>query len=374
MPVESSLYPVEPSYILLDPGAANTTVSLGTSSVSANISVVASNTAQLVKNPQFYSNPDYWYCYPGSYLSCYWLPSDTGSVGGVAEINGTIPALDYDQALIYQPIVVPNSPIVSAYLYVTVRYALASRVLTDWFVGLYDPSTGNFYSYTYYTTPSSYTTYVIDVSNVIEPGKTYYVVVGVEGLVLSFSGSGSIDFRVDSVYLNITTLYYTFSNTVLGINATSSSSPTVYARLAIDSASLDPGLNATLRLINVSGATTTSIVIVNGSIESADTDWIELSPVQTGYSSGYLQLNVSKQSLVNSTLQLYLEICTGGAGSGACAYYPLQIIIDPLNTRGHGASHVLGNVVALERTDKDRARLIATAIRQGALMRVRGSS
>ena len=327
-PLSTSLYPSQPSYILLNPETLNTTVSLGPSLASANATITASNYTQLVKNPQFYNNPDYWYCSPGSYLSCYWLASDTGAVGGVASIAGTIPALSYDSALIYQEVSVPNVPIESAYMYVTIRYAADSVYLTYWFVGIYDPATSNTYvSYGYYT-PTTYTTYLVNLTGYVQPGKTYYVFVGVEGLTLF--NSGSIDFRIDSVYFTVTTQYYVFSNTVLGINATTSSSPPVYSRLVLSSATIEPGLNASISLVNVSSAKSTAITITNGVVETQATSWIELAPTVSGYSSGYIYVNVSKPSQANSTLLLYLETCSGSSpGMGACTYYPVQLVIDP---------------------------------------------
>ena len=327
-PLSAELYLSQPSYVLLDPGSLDTAVSLGPSLASANVTITASNYTQLVKNPQFYSNPDYWYCSPGSYLSCYWLASDTGAVGGVVSIYGTIPALSYDSALIYQEVSVPNAPIVSAYIYVTIRYAVNSVDLTYWFAGIYDPATGNIYVAYNYTNPSTYTTYPVNLTGYVQPGKTYYVFVGVWGAAL-FS-SGSLDFRIDSVYFTVTTQYYVFSNTVLGINATTASSPPVYSRLVLSSASIEPGLNATISLVNVSSVKSTAITITNGVVETQATSWIELAPTISGYSSGYIYVNVSKPSQVNSTLLLYLEICSGSSpGTGACTYYPVQLIIDP---------------------------------------------
>ncbi len=327
-PLLAMLYPSQPSYVLLDPGSLNTTVSLGPSLASANVTITASNYTQLVKNPQFYSNPDYWYCSPGNYLSCYWLASDTGAVGGVVSIYGTIPALSYDSALIYQEVSVPNAPIESAYIYVTIRYATDSVYLTYWFAGIYDPATGNIYVAYNYTNPSTYTTYLVNLTGYVQPGKTYYVIVGVEGLTLL--NSGSIDFRIDSAYFIVTTPYYVFSNTVLGVNATTSLSPPVYSRLILSSASIEPGLNATISLVNVSSVKSTAITITNGVVETQATSWIELAPTISGYSSGYIYVNVSKLSQVNSTLLLYLEICSGSSpGMGACTYYPVQLVIDP---------------------------------------------
>jgi len=327
-PLLPRLNPSEPSYVLLNPGSLNTTVSLGPSLVSANVTLTASNYAQLVKNPQFYSSPDYWYCSPGSYLSCYWLASDTGAVGGVASISGTIPSLSYDSALIYQEVSVPNAPIESAYIYVTIRYAADSVYLTYWFAGIYDPATGNIYGSYSSDTPTSYTTYLVNLTGYVQPGKTYYIIVGVWGLALL--GSGSIDFRIDSVYFTVTTQYYVFSNTVLGVNATSSSSPQVYSRLVLSSASIEPGLNATIVLVNMSSVKSTAITITNGVAETGTTSWIELAPAVPGYTSGYIYVNVSKPSQVNSTLLLYLETCSGSSpGTGACTYYPVQLVIDP---------------------------------------------
>jgi len=331
-PVSIVVAPSAPAYVFQPVPGSSVSVSLGPNGTSASVAVNASNTAQLLTNPDFYSSPDYWYCSPGQSISCYWAPSDTGSSGGVVVLYGSASGLLVrDSAFIVQNVTVPDAPLASATLVVVSR-DLSSSGLVIHLVEILDASTGQTVYTSIISPGSTYTATSLDVTNYLSPGKTYTIAVGVAVVGL---GGFSVDYRVDSVYLYVQTSTYTFSGSVLAVNATSASSPRAVARLVLDTASsaIDQGLNATIYLVNESLAETKPITIVNGAALNTSTDTVLLSPPPPGYSSAHVRLEVSKQSATNSTLHLLLEICPS---AGACSYYPLEIVIDP---SGRGAAH-----------------------------------
>ena len=82
-------------------------------------------------------------------------------------------------------------------------------------------------------------------------------------------------------------------------------------------------------LRNVYGESNTSIVFINGEPVSTSTGWTELPPSTGSYPSGDIYVSVSKPDQTNSTIDLVMETCYSPTG-GACVYYPITIIIDPI--------------------------------------------
>ncbi len=281
--------------------------------------IEAGNQAQLLVNPDFYDNPSGWFCSPGSYLDCSRLPGDSGSSGGVASISGSIQLFNRDTAFILQEVTIPSGvTITSAVVEARLRLESGVSLLANWIVGIYDPATSNFYYY-YGMPDASYTIYILDFTTVVSPGSTYYVMVGLDaqglfGLVY--------DLRVDWVYLNITTSEYTFSNSILALDARQD----VYAWLQVES--LSGVFNAEIRISNM---TTVSdpIVIDAGTLINRDTSVIRLSIPPSGYYSGYIDLDVAKASPGIHTVDLTLSYCTIETLQGACVSYPLRLEIDP---------------------------------------------
>lgn len=328
-PMPVSVEPVNPAHVLLDPGTPGVTATLGTSNTSAQVLVVAGNQLQLLQNPDFYSDPNYWYCSPGNYLSCYWLGSDTGASGGVVELGGTMPADgSSDIVVLYQPVTIPPTAeqvVISARLRLATSRLIASY---QYYVGLYDPDTGNFYGTSGYTLPYTYTTVSADLTGLVEPGKTYYALVALSASSISFwlpIVQATIYVNVDSVYLYVSTSSYTFSGVVLEVNG----SATAYGRLVLVSASAQDDLSANITLSNTTTSAPGQITITNGATVSNDTGWIPLGPPPQGYTSGSISLSAVKGSAANSTLLLDLELCYGGPGLGACVHYPVELVIDP---------------------------------------------
>ncbi len=330
-PTSATLSFVEPGLVL---GAVNSTqssASIGPAGASANVTVVASNTSQLVSNPDFYSSPDYWYCSPGQSLSCYWIPSDTGASGGVAVIYGTLSAGESDSAFIYQPVTMPNASIASITMAVRARIA-SQPILVNWIVyvmGLYDPDTQQYVAYQTFTPTITYQTFTLSINpSSVTPGKQYLVVVGVAVDMSSIVLINTEDFRIDSVTLTVSTETATFSGNVLGLNATEG---VFYARLVLVGLNASGSLNASITIANLTGYSSTPITISGGEALSGATSFVELNSASNvpGYYTGWVRVEASKGQAGNSTLYLYLEACTAPGGAGACSYYPLEIVIDP---------------------------------------------
>lgn len=142
-PSSLSLSPAKPPLVFLDPRVGGVAVSLDSTRTYASVLVAASNRAQLVENPDLYSGPDYWYCSPGAYLSCYWLPSDLRASGGVGQVYGRVPASTSDYAFLVQEVAMPPSAIASINLTLTHRLARRPPLSSTYYVvGLWDPAAG----------------------------------------------------------------------------------------------------------------------------------------------------------------------------------------------------------------------------------------
>lgn len=291
-----------------------------------------SDISQIVNNPDFFTGPDNWLCASTTpNLSCYWIPSDVGASGGVAEIYGYLSntgSFSIYGAYMVTNVTFPDTTISSISLQVTSGY-WSEAGITFYVAGLYDPSTNNtVWSRTLNPTAYTYTTQYLSVpTSSITPGKTYELYVGLSVLLLWFSGGGTVDYRIDSVYLYVTTSDYVFSGAAIDINNTDVN--TYYAHLTLDSSSLDPSLNANISLTSMYGYSSTPIVIVNGSVVQDETSEISLYASQEGYTSGYVNVNAKKSNNTNSTIQLSFTYCTGPNETGVCVSYPLKLVLDP---------------------------------------------
>ncbi len=331
-PITSTLTPVQPPVQYLDPDSTQVVTDISLTRTNATSIIFMSNVSQIVNNPDFFTGPDNWFCASTtSNLSCYWLPSDIGASGGVAEIYGylsSIGSISIYRAYMFTNVTFPDSTISSISLQVTSGY-WSEAGITFYVAGLYDPSSSTtVWSQTLSPTAFTYTTQYLSVpASSVTPGKTYELYIGLTVYLFWFSGGGTVDYRIDSVYLYVTTSDYVFSGAAIDINNTDVN--TYYAHLTLDSANLDPSLNVNISLINMYGYSSTPIVIVNGSVVQDETSEISLYASQEGYTSGYVEVNANKSNNTNSTILLSFTYCTGPNETGVCVSYPLKLVLDP---------------------------------------------
>ncbi len=320
-PLKTSLNPISPPVVINYPATSGVSVNIGSNNTSANVSVQMSKTIQLIQNPDFYSNPDYWYCVPGNYLSCYWISSDIGASGGVASISGFV--FFGDQAYIIQEIYMPLGSIQNIVMEARIRTAFPSPFVYYIF-GLYDPDTRTWVANASGNPGRAYGNYslTVDPTN-IQPGKRYWVM---EGAIISTSWI--VDIRYDRITLTVTTSQYTFSNIILSINNTDTKN--YYAKLFLVNVSGTVGdLSANISLENINGVTSTPISIIKGSVISTTTSTILLPPGVAGYNSMWIRISAISSTKVNTTMNLLLIYC--GESEGVCVYYSINLNIDPDN-------------------------------------------
>lgn len=321
-----------PPLYFLPPDTANVYTSISPTGTSANVTIVGSNTVEIVENPDFYNGPDYWYFSSNGTngnFSASWIPSDTGSSGGVVSITDNVngPAFDV-YGVIWQSVTFPSAPINQVTIIVRSRLAAESGfMLSTYVVGLYDLNTGTtIWSDTFSPSPS-YNTFLFNVpSATIVPGNTYLFYVGAY-VLFSFSDI-TIDLRIDNASIVVETAEYTFSGTAIEANVTDTSKP-YYVRLVLKSYNTNPDLSAEIYLRNFTLHTSTPITVSGGAPVSTSTSWIKVSTPPPGYSAVRVLVEFTKTSTANNTLDLTLEYCTL-PGYGACVYYPLSIVLDPV--------------------------------------------
>ena len=320
----------------MDPGSTQVTTSISPTRTNATSVVLMSNTAQIVRNPDFYSSPDNWFCASSTTnLSCYWLPSDSGASGGVGEIYGylTPPSsslrLYQYSAYLYTNVTFPATQISSIYLVVRSGYWSEAGIITIYVAGLIDPSTGStVWSQTLNPGQSSYSTDILSVStSSVSPGKTYILAIGLTTYLLGSLGGGLVDYRVDSAYLYVTTSEYTYSGPAITLNNTDSN--TYYAHLTLYTSTLDPNLTVNITLKNVNGESSSPIEIKDGSVISRETSELQLPPPPSGYTSGRIEVNGYKSNQTNSTLILSFTYCSEPQEMGVCVSYPFKLVLDP---------------------------------------------
>ncbi|MEB3846200.1 MAG: hypothetical protein GSR83_04030 [Desulfurococcales archaeon] len=329
-PLKDTVNPVPPPVTLEDPGVAGVNFGSGDNSTSADVIIVAKNRQQLIQNPDFYSSPDSWYCYPSKNLNCYWLSYDTDASGGVGQIYGRTRFLSSEQAYLLQRVTIPNVPVTSAQLTVRMR-AQQCPVGCQYVVGLSDADNGTTTWYTTGTPGSSYSRKSWNVASHINPGRKYWVFIGVNSGWLG----GTVDFRVDYVYLNLRFDRYVFLGNSVGINNTDTQG--YVCRLILDRWLTRHDFNATVFLRNYYLQESSRIVIENGVPLVSSTNYTAIPHPAPGYMSAYVVVNGTKFNIDSNYLYMLLEYCTPSAS--VCVYYPIKIEFDPPFIEGNSYSH-----------------------------------
>ncbi|MEB2836859.1 MAG: hypothetical protein GSR80_000987 [Desulfurococcales archaeon] len=357
----AAIAPTGPTLTLLPPsnGANSAVVDLGPNTTSANITVTASDTMQVLANPDFYTTPDDWYCIPGINLTCYYLSSDAGANGGVVEIVSNGAVTTNDAAFLLQEFQVPT---ISNITEIDVKYNISYLGLgfrLEVVAIIYDATTNNTYLYEIFNTSSIYTSFSYNWKNIsvnlpLNATHTYIFAIGV---LLNQTNSLLhiallTDVRIDTVYLYVNTETYAFAGIPLIINNTASTPR--YAQLVLVGGNISPDLNCTLSLVssNPNVPQASPIVIQNGEVVSNATGIVELDTGSTLYASGYVELQASKVNATNSTLILLL-VYYGGPNvtdgeldvvssngtvrlspyRGVIGFYPIVVTIDPGGVR-----------------------------------------
>lgn len=346
-PLTAATSPVPPPVILLDPGVSGVTVAIGPNQTSADVSVVASNTVDLVKNPDFYSSADEWYAIPGNYTNVYWaIDSVGGSSGGTAYFTGSFPWFNptSDSAFVYQPIRTPAATIVSATMDVRFRLARLPFLASAYYIfGVWDPASSSWAWVTSgaLSTSTTYTTLSFSVTN-ITSDYDYWVVAGIYVATLWFGGT--VDYYLDYLQLSVTTNEYVFSNSVLDINVTSGGP--YYAWLTVAGIDAQPDLSCNITLINWTYYSSSPITVRNGVLVTDRTSEVVLpQPPNTLYVSGSIKVSMVKASATVSNINLTLTYCTLPGGGGACVSYPIKLVLDPpaAGTTYNAGRHDLGS-------------------------------
>ncbi len=239
--------------------------------------------------------------------------------------------------LLVQEVTLPSSPPEEIVLNVTHMeqvYINAPLILSascSIVVGLYDRDTGSFawYNDSVACTGSWNTTSYNVNTSAVEPGKTYLLVAGVY-VAADTIGIGQYTMELlgegffDSVELFYLPQYPSFSGPVIGVNVTTG---TYEAQLLLYNYSSDPGVNITVRLVNVSLVYNGNISIVNGEPVSNETGLVEIQPPPQGYYSAKIVVDASLPQNTSANLSLVLSYTTGGV---VVKYYYVNITVkDP---------------------------------------------
>ena len=292
------------------------TAIIGSNSTSVNSSATLTANPSVITNPDFYSSADPWLCsrYSAGNLGCYWLSSDTGASGGVAQIYGVTSGADY--AFVVQGFTVPQNVTSATITVIWKLVSTLSLAFTFIEVIVYD-ATNNQTVYWYNTTISTsntYTTTTLTMNAALYTTNQYYFYVGIYVYQL-LAIQGTVDFRVDYANIELSGLYPSFSGELVRINATQNAT----ARLVITSYYVVGEWNGTITL---AGDNSSAITFSSSQPDRLATDWVFLA-VQTNplYVSG----SVDASFLTNTTgnrldIYGYIEYRVGGA----LVVYPVE--------------------------------------------------
>lgn len=348
--------PISLPLVLLNPNVIGAVADIGPNLTSARAVVFASNTTDLVKNPDYYSSADQWYAQIGMYLNVYWaIDSVGGSSGGTAEIYGNLPWFTSmrDSAYVYQLVRTPATTIISATMTVRFRLARIPALASAYYVfGVWDPAGNGGWAWVDsrpLSRSARYTTLAFTVTN-ITSNRDYLVVGGI--IVNTGWVGGTLDYYIDYIQLTLETAEYSFSNSVLDLNVTVGGP--YYAWLTVTGIDAQPDLDCNITLINWTSYRSTPITVSNGVLVTANTSEVLLpQPPNILYVSGSVEVSMVKGSALNSTINLTLTYCSLPSGEGVCVSYPITLVLDP---PGMGTAYNTG--------DKEMGSMSASISRQ----------
>ena len=327
-PYSTSMKPVPPPIVYVDPGSPYTTVQLGPNAASAEVVAKAqAGTWEITYNGGFDDNPDGWYFSPGTYLSnAAWYSSvSDGSTTkyGVIGIYGYMTGTS-DQAAILQYVTVPNTSATFTAQVTVFGYATSGIYILYYYVGLYDPDTSSSVWSSSGIATRSWQTQTFTVSASLTPGKTYIFYFLAYPYHISWFGSGTVYYFIDELrlYATVSNPYYT--NVFVDANVTDGQ--TYQSMLVLRRLVYSGTPNVTVKLVNVSNVESTAITISSGTVVSDRTSWIVTPPASSGYTSlrFHVDASINSGGYVNMTFTYIYKI------GGVVVEYPLQLnITDP---------------------------------------------
>ena len=248
----------KPPLIIWKPQHGQLTYKLGPNQTSITTNISLEPQAQLLNNPEFHENPDAWTCAKNNtLLSCRFLSSDTGAIGGVRQVFGQGNFASFT-AYWAGPFQIFMSPDNNTRVYASVRYSAPSipNSILDYnyiiiAIFKWNGSAWNQIGQTYtrISQTRTYTYYnaTITLSEPIAPLNFYAILVAY--YYYSFvGGTQIIDVRFDSIRLNLTPTNSTlvFGGEALRINTTVAE--TVF--IDITNISSTDGINADIYVEN----------------------------------------------------------------------------------------------------------------------------
>ncbi len=302
---------------------------MGPNATYANVVIKAvRDYSELTFNGGFDAGPDDWFLGWGGNLTDvggYWFSSILGR-SGVVLLNGTLYSSRrgmrtvYGEVFILQNITVPNTPISSAVLNITYYFTATESgwvLLSSYYayVALAEPGGSVVWSDTLTLAENAWVNASFPIpTSALTPGETYTLMVGVyaEATLFNFGllrSTVTLYYLLDSARFYVLPEYPSYANDFLKANVTSGN---YLVSLSVDSIQSSGSVNATITLTNLTGSTSSPIVVVNSALLNSETSSIRVTTPPPGYLP--LSIHASTSMLPGSRLNLILTLQYGTGG------------------------------------------------------------
>jgi len=334
---------VSPPLYFLRATAPRTSVVLSPNATRADVVIKATRGySELTSNGGFDAGPDDWFIGWGGNLTDvggYWFSSILGR-SGVVLLNGTLYSsrgrvrIVYGEIFVLQNITVPNTLISAAVLNITYYF---TAIENSWvlfssyyaYVALAEPGGSIVWSDTLTLTENAWVNASFPIpTSALTPGGTYTLIVGVyaEAALLNLGllrGTATLYYLLDSARLYVLPEYPSYANDFLKANVTSGN---YLVSLSVDSIQSLGSVNATIALANLTGSTSSPIVVINSALLNSETSSIRVTTPPPGYLP--LSIHASTSMLPGSKLNLILTL-QYGTGGVTVKYRINLTIVDP---------------------------------------------